>query len=106
MQKVYLYISNSSCGGIVKPNVVFFGQNLDPHVREKAQEMVEQADSLLVVGSSLKVFSAFRLVRQAVQQGKRVIVLSLGPTRADDLAGVEKIDQSAEEVLPKLLEMR
>jgi NAD-dependent deacetylase sirtuin 4 len=91
-----------SCNGALKPDVVFFGQNLDPHIREAAQQRVSDASSLLVIGSSLRVYSAFRLVTQAIKEGKKVVILSNGPTRADGLNGVEKIDTFAEDVLKEI----
>lgn len=86
---------------MLKPDVVFFGENMSENTREESRSLVEQCSSLLVVGSSLKVFSAFRLVQNAVSQGKPVLVLSLGETRADSLP-IQKLDCAAESVFPKL----
>jgi NAD-dependent SIR2 family protein deacetylase len=72
------------CGGLVKPAVVFFGEPLPGHVVQRAFEMVDEADALLVVGSSLTVWSGYRLVRAAREAGKPVYILNIGPTRADD----------------------
>lgn len=73
------------CDGVLKPNVVFFGENV-PRLRVKLSLQAQQrADALLVVGSSLQVFSGYRIVRNAVEQGKPVVAINLGETRADDL---------------------
>lgn len=74
-----------------------------------AADAVQAADALLVVGSSLQVFSAFRLARAAAQRGVAVAILNNGPTRADEgrdmLDGVWRVAADACEVLPQLEEM-
>ncbi len=72
-----------TCGGLLKPAVVFFGEPLPGEVVERAFNVVNEADALLVVGSSLTVWSGYRLVRAARDQGKPVYILNLGQTRAD-----------------------
>jgi NAD-dependent SIR2 family protein deacetylase len=90
-----------ACNGIVMPDVVFFGGTV-PHERvARVNEAVAAADALLVVGSSLKVFSGFRFCRLAARLGKPIAIINPGPTRADDLA-VLRIAQCAERVLPAL----
>ena len=71
------------CGGLVKPAVVFFGEPVPAEVTRRALEAISEADALLVVGSSLSVWSGYRLVRAAVEGGKPVYIINLGPTRAD-----------------------
>ena len=73
------------CDGVLKPNVVFFGENVPRPRVELGQQALQRADALLVVGSSLQVFSGYRFVRNAVEQGKPVAAINLGATRADDL---------------------
>ncbi len=75
----------SECGGVLKPNVVFFGENVPRARVERSLDALQQAEALLVVGSSLQVFSGFRFVRAAVEWGKPVAAINLGQTRADDL---------------------
>ncbi len=87
------------CGGTLKPDVVFFGDGVATAVTLEAVRRVEEADALLVVGSSLMVFSGFRFCRMMAQAGKPIAAINLGITRADDLLTL-KIDASAEEVLP------
>lgn len=73
------------CGGILKPHVVFFGEGVPPDRVAAAFTRLEEADALLVVGSSLMVFSGYRFVHAAVQTAKPVAAINLGRTRADDI---------------------
>ncbi|MEU1125043.1 NAD-dependent protein deacetylase [Streptomyces sp. NPDC005899] len=71
------------CGGILKPDVVFFGEAV-PHLRvEHCRQLVREATSLLVLGSSLTVMSGLRFVRQAAEAGKPVLIINRDPTRGD-----------------------
>ncbi|MEM6430677.1 MAG: NAD-dependent protein deacetylase [Deinococcota bacterium] len=71
------------CGGVLKPDVVFFGENV-PKVRvARAWQMLERAGALLVLGSSLTVRSGYRFVVRAVQDSKPVAIINQGPTRGD-----------------------
>ncbi|HXY40597.1 MAG TPA: NAD-dependent protein deacetylase [Vicinamibacteria bacterium] len=71
------------CGGVLKPGVVFFGENVPAGRVREAFASLEDADGLLVVGSSLMVFSGYRFVRAARERGLEVAALNLGRTRAD-----------------------
>ncbi len=71
------------CGGILKPDVVFFGETVPPTRVEHCRELVDEATSLLVLGSSLTVMSGLRFVRQAAQAGKPVLIINRDPTRGD-----------------------
>jgi NAD-dependent SIR2 family protein deacetylase len=90
-----------SCGGILKPDVVFFGERVPKAVTEAAWQLYEEGEVLLVVGSSLAVFSGYRFVLQASKDDRPVAVLNLGPTRGDDRATV-KIEGHLGAVLPAL----
>jgi NAD-dependent SIR2 family protein deacetylase len=72
------------CGGVLKPQVVFFGESVPRSRVEEAFAALDQADALLVVGSSLMVYSGYRFVLAAREKARPVAVLSLGRTRADD----------------------
>ena len=72
-----------NCGGMLKPDVVFFGENVPRERVAAVREALTQADAMLVAGSSLMVYSGFRFVEDAVSAGKPVAVLNLGRTRAD-----------------------
>ncbi|GMK56829.1 hypothetical protein CspeluHIS016_0306690 [Cutaneotrichosporon spelunceum] len=89
---------------IVKPNVIFFGETLPTDVRDDSFELVEAASSLLVLGTTLATYSAFRLIKTAREQGKPVLMISLGPSRADDLDGVEKMERVAGPILRTFLD--
>jgi len=75
----------AACGGILKPAVVFFGEAIPPERSRDALAKVEAADALLVAGSSLMVWSGFRLVRAAAERGLPVAAVNRGRTRADHL---------------------
>ncbi|RIJ69845.1 NAD-dependent protein deacetylase [Nakamurella silvestris] len=91
-----------NCGGVLKPDVVFFGESVPPERVSAAYEVIETAGALLVAGSSLTVYSGLRFVRRAAQEGRPIVIVNRGATRGDDLATV-KIDAPLAEVLPALL---
>ena len=90
------------CGGILKPDVVFFGESVPRDCVQRAYDEVAGADALLVVGTSLMVFSGYRFVREAVRREIPVAAINLGRTRADD-ALTFKIEADAGEALAGLL---
>lgn len=90
-----------TCGGVLKPNVVLFGEQLPVEVFNAALEHVRQADLVLVVGSSLEVMPAAQLPLQVYKRGGRVIVVNLSSTYIDDVAEVVIHDDLAE-VLPRI----
>jgi NAD-dependent deacetylase sirtuin 4 len=67
-------------------------------------DLITNSSRLLVLGTSLATYSAFRLVKQAREQGKEVLIISLGPSRADPLEGVEKMERKAGDVLRVFLD--
>ncbi len=75
-----------ACDGMMKPDVVFFGENVPRARVEDAMEQLRQCDVLLVAGSSLMVFSGFRFCRDAHQRSQPVVIINDGLTRADELA--------------------
>ncbi len=75
-----------TCSGIIKPDVVMFGENVPKKRVLDAMAAIDRADALLVVGSSLMLFSGFRFAREAAAQGKPIAIVTDGLTRADDLA--------------------
>jgi NAD-dependent SIR2 family protein deacetylase len=78
--------SCTSCGGVLKPDVVFFGENVPKDRVARCYAMVDAAEVLLVLGSSLTVMSGFRFVRHAAKHGTPVVIVNCGQTRGDDLA--------------------
>ncbi|WP_130899217.1 NAD-dependent protein deacetylase [Pseudomonas sp. Sample_11] len=90
-------------GERMKPDVVFFGENVAQPTAARALAAAENAAGLLVVGSSLMAYSAFRLCRVIAERGKPLMAINLGKTRADDLLDL-KIEGSCEQLLPWLVE--
>ena len=74
------------CGGLLKPDVVFFGENVPSQRYEEARDALAGADALLVAGSSLMVYSGFRFVRQAHDAGLPIAIVNRGRTRGDEFA--------------------
>ena len=74
-----------NCGGVLKPDIVFFGENVPKHRVDLVRRNISDNDSLLVLGSSLFVFSGYRIVLQALKEQKNVVIVNIGPTRADKL---------------------
>lgn len=81
-------VPNCSCGSHYKPDVVFFGEQVPKERVNLAEAKVAEAEAVLVAGSSLTVNSGLRLVKQAVSQQKPVVVVNLGPTKADSFANI------------------
>jgi NAD-dependent SIR2 family protein deacetylase len=86
------------CGGILKPDVVFFGENVPRNRVDAAITSLNEADAMLVVGSSLMVFSGYRFAAAAARDGKPIAAVNMGKTRADPLLSL-KIEQSCAQVL-------
>ncbi|KAL5016566.1 hypothetical protein ScPMuIL_006155 [Solemya velum] len=77
-----------NCGGILKPQIVFFGDNVARPIVEFVHNRVKESDAFLVIGSSLEVFSGYRFVHAADSQGKPVAILNIGPTRGDKFSNL------------------
>ncbi len=90
-----------ACGGILKPRVVFFGENVPPEVSGQAFGMLDEAEALLVAGSSLAVYSGLRFVERAAKDGKAVAIVNQGETRGDSLAAL-RLDLPLGQALPGL----
>lgn len=86
------------CGGLLKPDVVFFGENVPRARYAQALDALHASDGVLAVGTSLMVYSGFRFVRMAHERGLPVALLNRGRTRADDLGGL-KLDADCGAVL-------
>ncbi|WP_240930769.1 Sir2 family NAD-dependent protein deacetylase [Isoptericola sp. BMS4] len=89
------------CGGVLKPEIVYFGENVPRERVRRAFTMVDDADALLVAGSSLTVMSGLRFVRHAAKAGKTVVIVNRGETRGDPLATV-KVDAGTTTTLTAL----
>lgn len=97
----FQYLDCERCGGMLKPDIVYFGESVPKDVVAEAWGLVEQSDALLIAGSSLTVFSGYRFVRHAAALGIPVAIVNRGPTRGDDLATV-KVDGGCSELLALL----
>ncbi|XP_015360693.1 NAD-dependent protein lipoamidase sirtuin-4, mitochondrial isoform X1 [Marmota marmota marmota] len=87
------------CGGLLKPDVVFFGDTVNPDKVNFVHRRVKEADSLLVVGSSLQVYSGYRFILTAREKKLPIAILNIGPTRSDNLACL-KLNSRCGELLP------
>lgn len=90
-------------GDRLKPDVVFFGENVAQNTAARALSAVHEAAGLLVVGSSLMAYSAFRLCRAVAEQGKPLLAINFGKTRADELLDL-KLGEPCDRLLPLLAE--
>lgn len=89
------------CGGVLKPDAVFFGGNVPTAVVAQAADALQQADAMLIVGSSLMIYSGFRFCRWAQEQGKPMVAINQGKTRADDMLEL-KLELPCDVLLPVL----
>jgi NAD-dependent SIR2 family protein deacetylase len=91
-----------SCAGLLKPDVVFFGENVPRDRYAEARDALAAAEALLVVGSSLMVYSGFRFVRQAHDAGLPIAIVNRGRTRGDEFAEI-KVEGDVGTVLTEIL---
>ncbi|KAH0836736.1 DHS-like NAD/FAD-binding domain-containing protein [Lanmaoa asiatica] len=82
-----------------KPEVIFFGESIPRAIKERSFRDIEQSDKLFLIGTTLATFSAYRLVKHALELGKPVLLLNVGPTRADGLSGIDKIEIETSRVM-------
>lgn len=90
------------CNGVLKPDVVFFGDNVPKERADKAMEVARECDAFLVLGSSVMTMSAFRLVRAAHEAGASTAIVNIGKTRADEFVSL-KVNARLGEILPRVL---
>lgn len=104
-----------STAGILKPAVIMFGESISEKVKKAAEEAIDTADGILVIGSSLATYSAWRLVKRATEQGLPLGILNLGGVRGEDsfFAGISadndgtlgmRCNERAEFLLPRVVE--
>lgn len=84
------------CGGILKPNVVFFGDTVPQQRVDYVNQRLDESDACLVIGSSVETYSSFRHVRRCKDLGKPLLIINIGPTRADSLADMKVVARSGE----------
>ncbi|MGK2882994.1 MAG: Sir2 family NAD-dependent protein deacetylase [Mycobacterium sp.] len=97
----FRYVDCPVCAGMLKPEIVYFGESVPKLLVQQAFSLVDAADALLVAGSSLTVFSGYRFVRHAAARGLPVAIVNRGATRADALADVT-VDSGCSEILALL----
>jgi len=98
----FIVPSCKSCKGVYKPDVVFFGESVPVDRVENAMNLLAESDVLLIAGTSMTVNSGFRFAKQAAKTQKPIVVVNLGPTRADVLANA-KIEANTSFALERLL---
>jgi NAD-dependent SIR2 family protein deacetylase len=92
-----------ACGaGMLKPDVVFFGANVPPERVTQSMDALDAADAVLIVGSSLMVWSGYRFAARASERGKPIAAINRGVTRADPLISL-KIEADCAEVLSRMV---
>ncbi|NTX51371.1 NAD-dependent protein deacetylase [Myxococcus sp. CA039A] len=91
------------CGGTLKPDVVFFGDNVPAPTVTEAFALLEEGDALLVVGSSLAIYSGYRFLVRAAERHVPIAILNLGECRGVELADL-RVEASAGDVLPRIAE--
>jgi len=99
----FVFIDCPACGGMLKPDIVYFGESVSKPVVDQSYSLIEGAEALLIAGSSLTVFSGYRFVRHAAAHGIPVAIVNRGPTRGDDMATV-KVDAGCSPLLTLLAE--
>lgn len=99
----FQFVDCPVCGGMLKPDIVYFGETVAKEVVDQAYSLVDRSAALLVAGSSLTVFSGYRFVRHAAALGIPVAIINRGPTRGDDLATV-KVEAGCSPLLALLAE--
>lgn len=90
------------CGGMLKPHIVYFGENVPPARVARSYEMVEDAEAVLVAGTSLAVQSGLRLIKRAHRAGTPVVIVNRGLTRGDELA-TARLNAGTSRALPELV---
>ncbi len=90
------------CGGVLKPDVVFFGENVPLERVDRCFDALASADAILIVGSSLMVYSGFRFARKAHLLGLPMVAINLGKTRADEWLDL-KLEQDCVDLLPDVI---
>ena len=84
------------CGGTMKPDVVFFGDSVPKRRVQEINQRLEESDACMVVGSSLETYSSYRHVCRSKELGMPLLILNIGPTRADNLADIKIVGRSGE----------
>ena len=98
----FQYPSCPRCEGILKPDIIFFGDNVPKQRVDSVYEFLDEADGLLVIGSSLQVYSGYRFALFALENNKPMAVLNIGPTRIDGFKQIIRLSVRAGDILPQI----
>lgn len=94
----------STCGGILKPDIIFFGDNVPRDTVQSVKNNVENSDALLILGTTLTTFSAYRIVLQAVDANKPIAMVNIGKTRADEFVNL-RVEGRCGDILSKVWQL-
>lgn len=89
------------CESPLKPDIIFFGDNVPKARVEQVRSQVSACDAIFALGTSLTVYSSYRIILQAKEENKIVAILNIGPTRADDIIDI-KVSTKCGDILPEL----
>lgn len=99
----FRYPSCPRCDQIVKPDIIFFGDNVPKERVFSVYELIDKSDALLVIGSSLQVFSGYRFALRARELNKPIAVINIGPTRIDTFDNIVRLKARAGDVLTRVV---
>jgi len=100
----FSYPKCPKCSGILKPSVIFFGESVPNKMRDRSFQLVEEAQNMLLIGSSLATYSAFRLVKKAKERGIELLLINKGPTRGDGIIE-NRIGMGSSEVMSEAVRL-
>lgn len=101
--QLFQYPSCPRCNGVLKPDIVFFGDNVPKDRVDYVYKKLDESDALLVIGSSLHVYSGYRFALSAAQSKKPIAVINIGPTRIDHFNNIHKFNRRAGDLLPQII---
>lgn len=91
----------NNCGGILKPDIIFFGDNVPRDIVQSVKINIGSSNALLILGTTLTTFSAYRIVLQAIAAKKPIAIINIGKTRADELINL-KVEGRCADILAKV----
>ncbi|CAG2163692.1 unnamed protein product [Oppiella nova] len=100
---LFRYPSCPRCEALLKPDITFFGDNVSKAIVNSVYEMLSQSDALLVIGSSLQVYSGYRFALTAKELNKAIAIVNIGPTRADTFHTILRFNARAGDILTQIV---
>ncbi len=101
--QLFRYPSCSRCNGLLKPDIIFFGDNVPKDRVNDVYKKLNESDALLVIGSSLHVYSGYRFALSAAELKKPIAVINIGPTRIDNFDNILRLNGRAGDILPQIV---